>query len=60
MQVPGAGRGVFATRDIKYGELLHAEWPMLCYPAHDAMRRVREGTRRGGGEQGEGGAHDAL
>lgn len=39
-QVDGAGRGVFAERDIRFGAVVHTERPMLCHPAPQQLGKV--------------------
>ncbi|GAX82725.1 hypothetical protein CEUSTIGMA_g10151.t1 [Chlamydomonas eustigma] len=39
-RVPDAGRGLFATLPIGYGETILVERPMLCYPSHKALNMV--------------------
>lgn len=35
-----AGRGVFATRMIRAGELIHTAKPLLCHPSHYTLYSV--------------------
>jgi SET and MYND domain-containing protein len=39
-QVPGAGRGLVATRNVPRGATVHAEAPLLCAPAPALRGRV--------------------
>lgn len=40
MQIAGAGRGLVATRDLEYGEILFTEQPYLCVPALSKRKQV--------------------
>lgn len=39
-QVAGQGRGLFAARDLEYGEILFSEQPYLCSPALSKRKQV--------------------
>ena len=36
-----AGRGVFATRPVSSGELLHSAQPLVSHPSHSLLHEVR-------------------
>ena len=40
VQVAGQGRGLVATRDLEYGEVLFSERPYLCVPALSKRKQV--------------------
>ncbi len=40
LQIPGAGRGIVALRNISYGEVVHREQPVLCVPATGTLDKV--------------------
>ncbi|CAM6012138.1 unnamed protein product [Sphagnum balticum] len=37
---PGAGRGVFAVRDIAVGDLIHTADPVVAHPALASLQKV--------------------
>ncbi len=37
---PGAGRGVFAVRDIAVGDLIHTADPVVAHPALASLPKV--------------------
>jgi hypothetical protein len=39
-QAAGAGRGLFASRDLSYGEVLWREAPYLCVPSFSTRQQV--------------------
>ncbi|GFH10529.1 SET domain-containing protein [Haematococcus lacustris] len=40
VQVPGQGRGLFASQPIDYGTEVLREQPMVCYPAPTVLDQV--------------------
>lgn len=55
-QVAGQGRGLFAARDLEYGEVLFSEQPYLCAPALSKRKQVCYHCLKvlGKGQAGEG------
>lgn len=40
MQIPGAGRGLVAAKDIPPGATVLSEFPMVLYPSPHALDQV--------------------
>jgi hypothetical protein len=58
-QVPGAGRGLFASKDLHQGSVIHEEAPIAAAPSAHSLGAVsRAGGRRAGGRcSAHGGTH---